>query len=114
MRSFLLSRHYFALSSAASFIRNVCSVVVIILGFHRYGPQSIFLGYIGGYLLQVAILGAQILFSFRPRYSLVLTGSGNHSATCSEPVRHNSEARLAGRGWWWWSASLRRFSPPER
>ena len=76
LRSFLLSRHYFALSSAASFIRNVFSVIVIIVGFHRYGPQSIFLGYIGGYLLQVAILGTQVLVSFRPRYTLILTGSG--------------------------------------
>ena len=76
MRSFLLSRHYFALSTASGFIRNVTTVVVILLGFHRYGPQSIFLGYLAGYLLQWAILGVQILASFRPRYTLMLTAKG--------------------------------------
>jgi putative peptidoglycan lipid II flippase len=44
LRSFLLSRRYFALSTASSFIRNVTSVAVILVGFRRYGPQSIFLG----------------------------------------------------------------------
>ena len=76
LRSLLLSRHYFALSTASGFIRNVASIVVILLGFHRYGPQSIFLGYMAGYLLQLAVLGFQILKSFRPRYSLILTASG--------------------------------------
>ena len=68
LRSFLLSRHYFALSTASGFIRNVTSIVVILLGFHRYGPQSIFLGYLAGYLLQLVVLGVPILASFRPRY----------------------------------------------
>src|SRR5208337_3146979 len=76
LRSFLLSRHYFALSTASGFIRNVTSIVVILLGFHRYGPQSIFLGYMGGYLVQLVVLGLQILISFRPRYSLTLRASG--------------------------------------
>src|SRR5579862_678412 len=76
LRSFLLSRHYFALSTASGFIRNVASIVVILVGFHRYGPQSIFLGYLAGYLLQLAVLGYQVLRSFRPRYFLILTASG--------------------------------------
>lgn len=76
LRSLLLSRHYFALSTASGFIRNVASIVVIFIGFHRYGPQSIFLGYLAGYLLQLAILGFQIAMAFRPRYSLTLTASG--------------------------------------
>ena len=76
MRSFLLSRHYFALPTASGFIRNVAAIVVILLGFHRYGPQSIFLGYLAGFLLQLAILGCQILKSFRPRYFLILRASG--------------------------------------
>ena len=76
MRSFLLSRHYFAISTASGFIRNITSIVVILLGFHRYGPQSIFLGYLAGYLLQLVVLGIPILVSFRPRYSLILTASG--------------------------------------
>ena len=61
LRSFLLSRHCFAISTASGFIRNVASIVVILLGFHRYGPQSIFLGYLAGYLIQLLVLGVQIL-----------------------------------------------------
>ena len=48
LRSFLLSRHYFALSTASGFIRNVTSIVVILLGFHRFGPYSIVIGYMAG------------------------------------------------------------------
>jgi putative peptidoglycan lipid II flippase len=92
MRSFLLSRHYFAISTASGFIRNVTSIVVIVLGFHRYGPQSIFLGYLAGYLLQVGVLSAQILKSFRPRYFLVLTASGESFRN----LRGAGTAQLAG------------------
>ena len=96
LRSFLLSRHYFALSTASGFIRNVTSIVVILLGFHRYGPQSIFLGYLAGYLLQLVILGVQILVSFRPRYSLMLTASGESFSN----LRGAGTAQLAGAlGW---------------
>ncbi len=96
LRSFLLSRHYFAISTASGFIRNVASIVVILLGFHRFGAQSIFLGYLAGYLLQLAILGFQILVSFRPRYTLVLIASG-------ESFRHlrgAGTAQLAGAMAW--------------
>jgi putative peptidoglycan lipid II flippase len=75
-RSFLLSRHSFALSSAAGFVRNVVIILVILWGFKRYGPFSIVLGYLGGYLLQMLVLGLQIAISFPVRYSLTLTGSG--------------------------------------
>jgi len=96
MRSFLLSRHYFALSTASGFIRNVTSIVVILLGFHRYGAQSIFLGYLAGYLLQLVVLGIQILTSFRPRYSLMLTASGESFSN----LRGAGTAQLAGAlGW---------------
>ena len=70
LRSFLLSRHYFAISTASGFIRNVASIVVILVGFHRYGPQSIFLGYLAGYLLQLAVLGFQIVESRSGRDTL--------------------------------------------
>jgi putative peptidoglycan lipid II flippase len=96
MRSFLLSRHYFAISTASGFIRNVTSIVVILLGFHRYGPQSIFLGYFAGYLLQLVILGFQILRSFRPRYSLILTASGESFSN----LRGAGTAQLAGAMAW--------------
>src|SRR5208283_1216489 len=72
LRSFLLSRHYFALSTASGFIRNVTSILVILFGFHRYGPYSIVVGYMAGYLLQLLILGCQVWMSFPVRYSLTL------------------------------------------
>jgi putative peptidoglycan lipid II flippase len=96
LRSFLLSRHYFALPTASGFIRNVTSIVIILLGFHRYGPQSIFLGYLAGYLLQLVVLGVQILFSFRPRYSLILTASGESFSN----LRGAGTAQLAGAMTW--------------
>lgn len=76
LRSFLLSRHYFALPAASGFIRNVASIAVILLGFHHYGAQSIFLGYLAGYLLQMAVLGLQILVTFRARYYLTFVARG--------------------------------------
>jgi putative peptidoglycan lipid II flippase len=96
LRSFLLSRHYFALSTASGLIRNVTSIVVILVGFHRYGPQSIFLGYMAGYLLQLVVLGAQILISFRPRYFLMLTASGESFTN----LRGAGTAQLAGAMAW--------------
>jgi putative peptidoglycan lipid II flippase len=76
LRSFLLSRHYFALSSASGFIRNVASIAVILVGFHRFGPYSIVIGFMAGYLLQLVILGVPVLVVFPVRYSLTLTASG--------------------------------------
>ncbi len=75
-RSFLLSRRSFVLSSAAGFIRNVVVIAVILWRFERYGPFSIVLGYLAGYLLQTLVLGVQIVISFPVPYSLTLTGSG--------------------------------------
>ena len=75
-RSFLLSKHHFALPSAAGFLRNITVIVVTLLGFGRYGSYSMVLGYMAGYLLQLLALGAQILVSFRPRYSFTLAPSG--------------------------------------
>jgi putative peptidoglycan lipid II flippase len=75
-RSFLLSQHRFALPSATGFFRNVTVIVVILLGFARYGSYSIVLGYLAGYFLQLVVLSAQLLASFRPCYSLTLVGSG--------------------------------------
>jgi putative peptidoglycan lipid II flippase len=75
-RSFLLSRHRFALSSAAGFFRNVTVIASIVILFPRYAEYSIVLGYLAGYLLQFAVLGGQIVVSFPARYSLTLAGSG--------------------------------------
>lgn len=75
-RSFLLSQQRFVLPSAAGFIRNTTVILLILLGFERYGMYSIVMGYCLGYLLQFLLLGAQILWSFRPRYSLSLVASG--------------------------------------
>ncbi len=96
LRSFLLSRHYFAISTASGFIRNVASIVVILLGFHRYGPQSIFLGYLAGYLLQLVILGFQVLKSFHPRYFPILTASGESFSN----LRGAGTAQLGGAMAW--------------
>jgi putative peptidoglycan lipid II flippase len=76
LRSFLFSRHYFALSTATGFIRNVAVILFILLGFRRYGAYSIVLGYMAGYLLQLLALGFQILVCFPARYSLTLTAHG--------------------------------------
>jgi putative peptidoglycan lipid II flippase len=95
-RSFLLSRHSFGLSTASGLIRNVTSIGVILLGFHRYGPQSIFLGYLAGYLVQVVVLGTQILVSFRPRYSLTLAASGESFTN----LRGAGTAQLGGAMAW--------------
>ena len=75
-RSFLLSRHRFALPSAAGFFRNVTVIASIVILFPRYAEYSIVLGYLAGYLLQFAVLGGQIVLSFPARYSLTLAGSG--------------------------------------
>lgn len=96
LRSFLLSRHYFALSTATGLMRNGSCIAFILLGFHRFGPQSIFLGYLAGYLLQVAVLSFQILKSFRPRYSLTLAASGKPFRN----LRGSGSAQLGGAlGW---------------
>ena len=76
LRSFLLSRHYFAVATATGTIRNVTVIVTILLGFHRYGAYSIVAGYMVGYLLQFIILGCQIWLAFPFRYSLALTARG--------------------------------------
>ncbi len=76
LRSFLLSRHHFALSTASGFIRNGTSIVVILLAFHRFGLYSIVVGFMAGYLLQVLILGVRVLVVFPVQYSLTLTARG--------------------------------------
>lgn len=76
MRSFLFSRHRFAIPSSANFFRNVTVVFCILLGFHRYQYYSIIFGYLAGYLVQFAVLGGQVLISFPVRYSISFRGSG--------------------------------------
>src|SRR5438552_10320475 len=43
LRSFLLSRHSFALPSAAGFFRNIAVILWVALGFRRYGYFSLIL-----------------------------------------------------------------------
>ena len=76
MRSFLFSRHHFAVPSSANFFRNVTVVLSILFGFRRYHYYSIIVGYLAGYLVQFAVLGAQIMISFPVRYSVSFRGSG--------------------------------------
>lgn len=75
-RSFLLSQNRLALPSSSGLFRNVTVIAVTLAGFERYGHYSIVLGYLAGSLLQVLVLGAQILISFPVRYSLTLVGTG--------------------------------------
>jgi putative peptidoglycan lipid II flippase len=95
-RSFLLTHHRFALSTATGFIRNVAVVVVILVGFNRYGPYSIVLGYFAGYLLQVLVLGLQIVVCFPVKYSMTLSASGEAFRT----LRGAGTAQLAGAMGW--------------
>lgn len=76
IRSFLFSRHRFAIPASANFFRNITVVLSILFGFHRYHYYSIIFGYLAGYLVQFTVLGAQLLISFPVRYSLRFRGSG--------------------------------------
>jgi putative peptidoglycan lipid II flippase len=91
LRSFLLSRHSFALPSAAGFFRNIAVIVGVVFGFHRYGYYSLVLGYFAGHFLQVAVLAAKIAISFPVRYSPVVGGGG-------EPFRNLRGAGAAQLG----------------
>ncbi|TAM83604.1 MAG: hypothetical protein EPN47_05705 [Acidobacteria bacterium] len=76
VRSFLFSRHYFAVPSSANFFRNATVVLSVLFGFRRYSYYSIIFGYMAGYLLQFAVLIGQLLISFPVRYSISFRGSG--------------------------------------
>jgi len=76
MRSFLFSRHRFALPASANFFRNAVVVLSILFGFRRFQYYSIIFGYLAGYLVQFAVLGGQLLISFPVRYSVSFRGSG--------------------------------------
>jgi len=95
-RSFLLSQHRFALPSAAGLVRNVSVIAGIFLGFGRYGEYSIVLGYVVGYFLQLAILGAQVLVLFPVRYSMTLVGTGE----AFRRLRGAGTAQLGAAGLW--------------
>lgn len=75
-RSFLFSKHRFALSSAAGFFRNISIIAFIWFGFGHYGPFSIVMGYCCGYCLQLLILGGYAALSFPIRYQVTLRASG--------------------------------------
>ena len=100
LRSFLLSRHYFALSTASGFIRNVSSIAFIVFGFHRFGVYSIVIGYMAGYLLQLLILGIPDCDGLSRALFL---NPAREWRIFSQPARRRDRAivgrrRLAGRG----------------
>ncbi|HVB28941.1 MAG TPA: lipid II flippase MurJ [Terriglobia bacterium] len=76
VRSFLFSRHRFAIPASANFFRNATVVLSVLLGFRRYHYYSIIFGYLAGYLVQFAVLGGQLLIAFPARYSVSFRGSG--------------------------------------
>lgn len=75
-RSLLFSQHRFAIGSAASFLRNIAVIALILGGFHRYGDYSIVIGYFAGYILQFCILGGQAFHVLPVRYTLKFRGAG--------------------------------------
>jgi putative peptidoglycan lipid II flippase len=95
-RSFLYSRHRFALAASSGFVRNACVIVFTLATFKHYGYSSIVLGYFAGYLLQLLLLGGQVMISFPVCYTLRLKGAGVNF----EKLRHTGSAQLAGAlGW---------------
>jgi putative peptidoglycan lipid II flippase len=76
-RSFLISQHRFALSSAAGFFTNAVVIASVVGLFGRFGYYSIVLGYLVGCLLSLTFLGAQIVLAFPVRYSFTLQGTGD-------------------------------------
>ncbi len=75
-RSFLLSRHRFALPSAAGFIRSATVIAFIIFGYARYGVYSIAYGFVAGNLVQLLSLAGETLARYRVRYSWTIRGKG--------------------------------------
>jgi putative peptidoglycan lipid II flippase len=76
IRSFLFSQHRFAVAASGNFFRNATVIVSILLTFRRLGFYSIVLGYLAGYVVQLAVLGGELLIAFPVRYSFTLAGSG--------------------------------------
>lgn len=76
IRSFLFSQHRFAVAASGNFFRNATVIAGILLTFHRFGFYSIVFGYLAGYVVQLVVLGAQLIISFPVRYSPTLAGSG--------------------------------------
>jgi putative peptidoglycan lipid II flippase len=76
IRSFLFSQRRFAIAASGNFFRNVTVIAGILLTFHRFGYYSIVFGYLAGYLVQMGVLGAQLVIAFPVRYSPTLAGSG--------------------------------------
>ncbi len=95
-RSFLLSRHHFALPSAAGFIRNVVIILFILLGYSRYGPYSIVAGYFVGYLVQLLALASETLARFHVRYRCSLSAEGE----AFQKLRSAGTAQLASAAAW--------------
>jgi putative peptidoglycan lipid II flippase len=76
IRSFLFSQQRFAVAASGNFFRNTTVIAGILLTFHRFGFYSIVFGYLAGYVVQLGVLGAQLLISFPVRFTPTLAGSG--------------------------------------
>ncbi|MGE5327321.1 MAG: murein biosynthesis integral membrane protein MurJ, partial [Deltaproteobacteria bacterium] len=59
-----------------NFFRNTTVIAFTILAFHRWGFYAIVIGYLAGHIIQLAVLGAQLVVAFPVRYSLTVKGSG--------------------------------------
>ncbi|MBI4165361.1 MAG: oligosaccharide flippase family protein [Acidobacteria bacterium] len=75
-RSFLLSRHHFALPSAAGLIRSLTVILFIILGYGRFGVYSVAYGFVAGNTVQLLALAGESLARYRIRYSWTILAEG--------------------------------------
>jgi putative peptidoglycan lipid II flippase len=75
-RSFLLSRHRFALPSAAGFVRSATVILFIIFGYGRYGVYSIAYGFVAGNVVQLLSLAAETMARYRVRYTWTVSAKG--------------------------------------
>ncbi len=96
IRSFLYSRQRFAVAAAAGFFRNTVVVLVIWTSFRSYGMHSIVLGYLLGYVVQLTVLTAQLLFSFGYRRP----GSGFTRGEAFRRLREATGVQLLSAGTW--------------
>ncbi|HET7841487.1 MAG TPA: lipid II flippase MurJ, partial [Terriglobia bacterium] len=76
IRSFLFSQHRFAVAASGNFFRNATVIAFTVLTFPRWGFYAIVMGYLVGHLIQLAVLGVDLVAAFPVRYSLTLKGSG--------------------------------------
>jgi putative peptidoglycan lipid II flippase len=95
-RSFLLSRQHFALPSATGFLRSLTVILFIVLGYGRYGVDSIAYGFVAGNIVQLLSLTAETMSRYRVHYSWTLFAEGK----VFEQLHGAGTAQLGSAGAW--------------